>query len=130
MKTASKTIGVLYVEDDELTRQSVSNRLARNGFKVLAAGSGESALALVENHPDLAVALVDVQLPGIDGIETSLRLRDRYPGLPVVVCSGYLEPPTLVRLRALGIPDECQLRKPCPFRDLLAVLVKVAVQRD
>ena len=128
MKTASKTIVVLYVEDDELTRQSVSNRLARNGFKVLAAGSGENALSLVENHPDLAVALLDMQLPGIDGIETFLRLRDRYPALPVVVCSGYLEPPTRTRLRALGIPDECQLRKPCPFRDLLAALMKVSAR--
>lgn len=125
MKTAPDSILVLYVEDDPLTRQSVSDRLRRQGVSVLAADSGEGALALIEDHPALAAALLDLQLPGIDGLETYARLRQAYPTLPVVVCSGHLDGPLQQRLLTMGVPKDCQLRKPCPFRVLLAAILKL-----
>lgn len=124
MLSKDKNIVVLYVEDDPLTRQSVSNRLSRHGMRVLSAESGEAALALVENRPVLAAALLDVRLPGMDGVETCTRLRKLYPGLPVVVCSANLEGPIQERLRSLGVPEQFHLRKPCPFRDLLAAVIQ------
>lgn len=90
----------------------------------MAADSGERALTLIEDHPALAAALLDLQLPGIDGLETYARLRQAYPDLPVVVCSAHLEGPLRQRLLAMGVPTDCQLRKPCPFRELLAAIVK------
>ena len=126
MKTSSDTIVVLYVEDDALTRQSVSNRLWRNGVEVLAAESGEEAMALVQEHPYLAVALLDLQLPGMDGVETCKRLRKLYPNLPVVMCSANLDGPHRERLLAIDVPDQCQLRKPCLFQELLAAVIRVA----
>jgi CheY-like chemotaxis protein len=124
MSIAPETIVVLYIEDDSLTRQSVSNRLIRNGLRVLAADSGEQALALIADRPALTAALLDLQLPGIDGFETCARIRAEYPRLPVIVCSGYLEAPVRNRLAAAGIPPHCQLGKPCPFRELLAAIIK------
>ena len=129
MKMPSEPIVVLYVEDDRLTRQSVSNRLARHGVRVLSAESGEGALSLVEDHPVLAVALLDLQLPGMDGVETCTRLWKLYPDLPVVVCSANLEGPTQERLQAIGVPKQCQLRKPCRFRELLAAVIQATEPR-
>jgi CheY-like chemotaxis protein len=126
MKTLPEKIIVLYVEDDPLTRQSVSNRFSRHGVEVLAAESGEGALALVHEHPRLAAVLLDLQLPGMDGVETCTRLLNLYPHLPVVVCSADLDGPMQERLLAMGIPEQCQLRKPCPFRELLAAVIRVA----
>ncbi len=126
MQTAPDTLTVLYVEDDALTRQSVSNRLARQGVHVLAAASGEEALQLVASLPNLGAALLDVQLPGIDGLETYLRLREAYPHLAVVFCSAHLDAPTKDRLTAWGIPHDRLLQKPCPFSRVLAALESAA----
>src|SRR5260370_876369 len=126
MTTRCETIVILYVEDDPLTGESVRNRLTRNGLHVLAAESGERALTLVKDLPALGAALVDLQLPGMDGVETGIRLRRLYPGLPVVVCSANLDRPNRERLLAMDIPEQCQLRKPCPFRELLGAVVRVA----
>jgi CheY-like chemotaxis protein len=125
MKTAPDPIVVLYVEDDPLTLRSVSDRLRRNGVRVMPADSGERALTLIGDHPALAAALLDLQLPGMDGLETYARLRQAYPELPVVVCSAHLEGPLRQRLLAMGVPTHCQLRKPCPFGDLLAAIINV-----
>lgn len=118
------SILILYVEDDPLTLRSVSDRFRRHGVEVLAAESGEQALLLVEDHPALSAALVDLHLPGIDGLETYARLKTTYPGLPLVVCSAHVEPIVQQRLRSLGMSELCHLQKPCPFRDLLAAVLE------
>lgn len=124
MTSTPEPISVLYVEDDPLTLRSVSDRLRRKGVNVLPAESGEQALILIEDHPALTAALLDLQLPGIDGLETCMRLKEVYPNLPVVVCSAHVEGPVQQRLRAMGVPEHCQLRKPCSFRDLLAAIIR------
>jgi len=116
------TILILYVEDDPLTLRSVTDRLRRHGVGVLAADSGEQALNLVQDHPALSAVLVDLNLPGIDGLETYARLVISYPGLPLVVCSAHTEEGVQNRLRSMGVPEHCHLRKPCPFRSLLAAI--------
>jgi CheY-like chemotaxis protein len=126
MKPNCSSIVILYVEDDPLTLRSVTDRLRRHGVAVLAAETGEKALTLVEDHPALSAMLVDLHLPGIDGLETYARLKVSYPDLPVIVCSAHTEVPLLQRLRAMGVPEQSHLRKPCHFRDLLAAILKAA----
>lgn len=105
---------ILYVEDDDLTRQTVGNRLRRLGYDVTAVASGEAALTAVgEGSP--ALALLDLELPGIDGIETLKRLRQRLPNLPIVVCSAHLDPCLCSQLEELGVPCSCLLCKPVRF---------------
>lgn len=110
---------LLYVEDDILTRQSVSARLTRRGLTVHAVESGEQALQFIRGGFIPAALLLDLQLPGIDGIETYTRMRQEFQGLPVVVCSAHLPEPVRDRLQRLGIPAERLLVKPCPFQQLL-----------
>ncbi len=110
---------LLYVEDDILTRQSVSARLTRRGLSVHAVESGEEALKFLEDGFVPAALLLDLQLPGMDGIETYTRMRQDFQELPVVVCSAHLPEPVRSRLRKLGIPEERLLVKPCPFQHLL-----------
>jgi CheY-like chemotaxis protein len=65
---------ILLVEDNELNRDMLSRRLARRGYTVVVAEDGERALELAgSEHPDLV--LMDMSLPGIDGWETTRRLR-------------------------------------------------------
>jgi CheY-like chemotaxis protein len=116
---------ILYVEDDDLTRQTVGNRLRRLGYEVTAVASGEAALtAIGEKSPELA--LLDLELPGIDGIETLKLLRQRLPNLPIVVCSAHLDRCLCSQLEELGVACGCLLCKPVRF-SLIAATVAGAL---
>jgi CheY-like chemotaxis protein len=65
---------LLLVEDNELNRDMLCKRLTRRGYRVITAESGEDALVKAPGHlPDLV--LMDIGLPGIDGLETTQRLK-------------------------------------------------------
>ena len=65
---------ILVVEDNEMNRDMLTRRLARNGFATIVAESAEQALDLIAtDRPDLI--LMDVQLPGISGLEATQRLK-------------------------------------------------------
>ncbi|MEE2676999.1 MAG: histidine kinase N-terminal 7TM domain-containing protein [Myxococcota bacterium] len=84
---------VLVVDDEPSVRSVLSKRLQGAGFGVLTASSGEEALTLLEQGEAGSVDLVilDITMPGLSGIETHARLRSAYPGLPVLLSSGYPE---------------------------------------
>lgn len=113
---------ILYVEDDDLTRERVTARLLRKGVDVIAAGSGEQALEVCSGVSDVAIALLDLELPGMSGQETWRRLRERYPDIVGVVCSGAINEQARHDLELLGLRSDCCLCKPCRFDELLAAL--------
>lgn len=123
-------LAILYVEDDELTRRSVTNRLHRRGFEVLSAESGERAMEIVKGRAVLAGVLMDIDLPGMDGLEAYAYLQEMFPGLPLVICSGAISPSVSARIKRMGIPKECCLCKPCPFGNILAAIHKVTATQS
>ena len=66
---------ILILEDEENIRSFVVINLTRAGYQVLEAGEGIEALRLLEENPDIAVALLDIMLPDIDGFEVCRRIR-------------------------------------------------------
>ena len=66
---------VLVLEDESNIRSFVVLNLNRAGYETVEAGSGEEALELLKQHPDIRLALLDVMLPGIDGFEVCQRIR-------------------------------------------------------
>ena len=89
------TRAVLLVEDEDPVRRLAERALARQGWRVLAADSGEAALALLEEaHPvDLAAIVTDMVMPGMDGnaLVRAVREKLRSPALPAIMVSGYAE---------------------------------------
>ncbi len=84
---------VLVVEDNPLNRKLVRTILRLEGYEVVEAVSGEEALAAASaQKPDLI--LMDVQLPGIDGLQTCIRLKSNplTAGIPVVALTSYAMP--------------------------------------
>jgi CheY-like chemotaxis protein len=80
---------VLVVDDESLVLNVTRELLARTGHTVSTASSGEAALAILETSPSaFDVALIDLRMPGIGGLETMRRARRINPGLPVVIVSG------------------------------------------
>ncbi|GIX48610.1 MAG: hypothetical protein KatS3mg131_2821 [Candidatus Tectimicrobiota bacterium] len=81
---------VLLVEDNEAIRAVMSASLREHGYRVLVAGDGASALALVEQHQGpLDLLITDVVMPQLGGRELAARLQSWHPGLRVLYISGY-----------------------------------------
>jgi two-component system cell cycle response regulator DivK len=111
---------VLVVEDDEKSRRLLCDVLAFHGFDVLAAETGETALALAHREPPDA-ALVDIFLPGMNGYDVLVALRAR-PGarLPVLAVTASAMEHDRARMIASGF-DAC-IAKPVNIRQLVDTL--------
>ena len=114
---------VLVVEDNEVNREVAGELLGGLGLAVTMAETGAAALRCVEQqHFDLV--LMDVQMPEVDGIEATRRLRQdaRWSGLPVVALTAHAMASDRERFLAAGMDD--YLAKPIEERDLLRVLAR------
>lgn len=108
----------LLVDDEELVRASTADMLSDMGYAVVEAESAEGALRMLNDglRPDLLVT--DHLMPGMNGTELARELRNRLPGTPVLVVSGYAE--------AEGIAaDLPRLTKPFRQADLATSLVEL-----
>jgi len=95
---------VLIVDDEEGIRRTLAGVLSDEGFSVDTAASGEECLAFFERRLFRCV-LLDVWLPGMDGIETLERLKSAYPDTAVIMISGHGSIETAVRATRLGALD-------------------------
>ncbi|HOG08479.1 MAG TPA: response regulator, partial [Syntrophales bacterium] len=95
---------ILIVDDEESIRQSLGGVLNDEGYEVLAAASGEEALRMIDDEiPSLV--LLDIWLPGMDGIEVLTRIRSEYPQIRVIIMSGHGTIETAVKATKLGAFD-------------------------
>jgi two-component system nitrogen regulation response regulator NtrX len=110
---------ILIVDDEESIRRSVADVLQDEGYRTASAPDGDAALRAVDGAaPDLV--LLDVAMPGRDGIEVLERVRRAHPGLPVVMMSGHATIDTAVQATRLGAFDF--LEKPVALERLRVVL--------
>jgi len=110
---------ILLVDDEAGIRQSLGAVLREEGFKVAAVESGEACLSLLENH-SFELILLDVWLPGIDGIETLEALKRKGVASEVVMISGHGTIETAVKATRLGAFDFVE--KPLSIEKTLLVV--------
>ncbi len=79
---------VLVIDDEELVRDVVARMIEDLGYRAITAPDGPTGLALVDEHAINAV-LVDLTMPRMSGADVVAALREKRPGMPVIVCSGY-----------------------------------------
>ena len=116
---------ILIVDDEESIVRTLAGLLRDEGFEVSCARDGEQALHLIHTEsPDLV--LLDVWLPGMDGIETLQALKAQYAETEVIVMSGHGSIETAVRATKLGAFD--YVEKPLSL-DRLLLTVKQALNR-
>src|SRR5499427_2741634 len=110
---------VLVVDDEELTLRTVSRGLRQEGFEVFIAASGEDALRVfADEKPDLT--LLDIVLPGIDGVEVLRRMRQASPAAIILMMSAYHMVDRAVEAMKAGAYD--YLIKPFHLADLMETL--------
>jgi UDP-3-O-acyl N-acetylglucosamine deacetylase len=121
---------VLVVDDEASIRSSLSGILKDEGISVIEAADGESAISmLIERNP--ALVLLDIWMPGIDGLETLKKIKEIRPNTPVVMISGHATISTAVAATRLGASDF--LEKPLGLTSTIEVVrraLEIAKERQ
>jgi len=96
---------ILVVDDEDGIRRSLTGILSDEGFETTTARDGERAIASIVDEGPPDVVLLDIAMPGRDGVEILVELRERWPELPVVMMSGHGTVETAVRTTKHGAYD-------------------------
>ncbi len=116
-----KDMKVLLVDDEKEFVNALSERLKMRDMNPDAVYDGEQAISFVEdNEPDVMV--LDLKMPGIDGIETLRRVRKAYPKIQVIILTGHGTDKDEERARELGAFD--YLEKPVDIDSLVKRMKK------
>ena len=110
---------ILLVDDDVLIAMSSADMLSDLGHQVVEAHSGKEALALIDGGATFDLLITDYSMPSMTGAELAKAVRDRVPGLPILLASGYADLPSGVEM------DVARLAKPYSQDQLASVLDKI-----
>ena len=112
---------ILVVDDEDSIARSTALVLEKNGYKVLVAADGISALALFKEHADkIKIVLTDVMMPELDGVELTQALKEISTQVKIIASTGHATETHKAELLALGV--EQILHKPYDAKKLLAAL--------
>jgi DNA-binding response OmpR family regulator len=123
---ANSSAKLLIVDDEPNVRFSIGEILRQKGYHVGEAGSGNEALALLEDTPyDLMV--LDLRMPGMGGVEVMHRARQIRPDLPVIVLTAHASLESAIASVKCDVTD--YMLKPCNMDDLTVTIVRALQER-
>lgn len=108
---------ILLVDDEERFRTNLSKMLKAQGFEVNALDSGQRALEELVLHP-YDVILLDMRMPGMNGLETLAAIKQNYSDIEVIVLTGHASVDAAAEIIRLGATEF--LLKPCPLEEIIA----------
>jgi DNA-binding NtrC family response regulator len=117
---------ILLVDDEKPFVESISRRLRQRGFTVVCAFSGMAALDHLQKNDAIDIVVLDVKMPGLDGINTLETLKEKYPLVEVIMLTGNATINSAIEALKFGAFD--YLTKPYDLNDLIAK-AKQAVAR-
>ncbi|MBI4765471.1 MAG: response regulator [Deltaproteobacteria bacterium] len=83
---------ILIADDEESLQRLYQEEFEEEGYEVILAGNGQEVLSRLEDPdhvPDLII--MDIRMPGMNGIDTLRIIKEKYPKMPVILCSAYSE---------------------------------------
>jgi PAS domain S-box-containing protein len=110
---------ILLVDDDALIAMSSADMLIDLGHEVVEAYSGKDALTLIDSGTHFDLLITDYSMPGMTGAELAKAVKERVPGMPIVLASGYADLPPGVEM------DAARLSKPYTQEQLAQTLAKM-----
>ena len=115
----SNLIRILLIDDEQIFVESLSKVLRRRGMKVQSAPNGAAGLELLAKE-EFDVIVLDVRMPGMDGIATFQAIRERDSLTPVIFLSGHID----IKQVSQALKDGCAeiLLKPCPIDNLVSCI--------
>jgi len=125
--TIDEPISVMIVDDEEELLSSLSRLFARRKIKPVTANSGAKALEILEDML-VDIMILDVKMPGMDGLEVLRRVKTKYPSIQVILLSGHPSMETAVEGVKLGASE--YLKKPPDIDDLVNTIGRLYRRRQ
>ena len=104
MKITQDTTHVLVVDDEEGIRTGAERILVRMGLKVITAERGDKALDILDKQK-VSIVLLDLKMPGLDGMQVLVRIKEKNPDILVIVITGYATVETAIEAMKHGAYD-------------------------
>jgi DNA-binding NtrC family response regulator len=120
-------IKLLLVDDEKPFLDTITKRLEKRDLIVSAVYSGEDALVELGNNKTIEAVVLDVKIPGMDGIETLIEIKKRFPLIEVIMLTGHATVETAIDGMKLGAFD--YLMKPCDIDVLVTKVNDAALKK-
>ena len=107
---------IMLVDDEVSFVETLAKRLDKRNFETISAFSGQECLETLKTHQNLDVIVLDVKMPGMDGLETLKEIREAFPLIEVIMLTGHATVESGIQGMKLGAYDF--LMKPCDIEEL------------
>jgi DNA-binding NtrC family response regulator len=118
----------MLVDDEVPFVETMTKRLAKRNLNVIAAFSGQEALETLDKHRNVDVVILDVKMPGMDGIETLKKMKAGYPLIEVVMLTAHATVESAIEGMRFGAFD--YLMKPCDMDQLMGKVNEAAQKKQ
>ena len=115
---------IMLVDDEAPFVETMTKRLSKRNLNVMAAFSGQEALEILDKHRNVDVVVLDVKMPGMDGIETLKKMKAAYPLIEVVMLTAHATVESAIEGMKWGAFD--YLMKPCDMQLLMGKVNEAA----
>jgi adenylate cyclase len=120
--------GILIIDDDEGVRRSITRALKREPYKTYSARDGEEGTAFIRDHiEDVSMVISDFKMPGIDGLETLLRIGNINPSITRIILTGYATLEAAISATNQGLDGF--LTKPFDNRELKLKIREITLRK-
>ena len=123
-----KIAKILLVDDEIPFVETMTKRLTKRNIDVSGVYSGADALSHLQSHSGVEVVILDVKMPGMDGIETLKEIKKAYPLTEVIMLTGHATVESAIEGMKLGAFD--YLMKPCDMDLLMAKVSEAASKKQ
>ena len=111
-------VNILLVDDEIPFVKTLTKRLSKRELNIVAAFSGQEALAQLEKDAAIDIVVLDIKMPGMDGLETLEEIKRHYPSVEVIILTGHSAIDSAIKGMRLGAFD--YLVKPCDIDRLIS----------
>ncbi len=115
---------ILLVDDEVAFAETMTKRLTKRDLDVTAVFDGDSALTRLDENPSVEVVILDVKMPGMDGIDVLTAIKTRFPLVEVIMLTGHATVESAIEGMKLGAFD--YLMKPCDLDTLIEKTTQAA----
>lgn len=122
------TTNLLLIDDEAPFIDAMSRRLTKRGLNISTACSGYEALECLEKSPSIEVAVLDVKMPGMDGIETLQKIKQKFPLVEVIMLTGHATVESAIDGMKMGAFD--YLMKPCDMNQLVSKVEAASAKKQ
>ncbi|MBD3297092.1 MAG: response regulator [candidate division Zixibacteria bacterium] len=120
-------IKVMLVDDESQFVDTMSKRLSRRELEVVPAYGGAEAIKILESDEKIDIIILDVKMPGMDGIKTLREIKKIRPLVEVIMLTGHATVESAIEGMKLGAYD--YLLKPCDLEALLAAVAEASAKK-